>query len=358
MLPCIVYHGLKLGAKSSIKIMSIKPYSLKKVGKYWHYDFRVNGERYRGSTKAVSKELAVRYADNYYLELYEAGSNLSNEKKDIKSFIVEHVRQGLHSLSPDWLYTKERTLEKFRDFLHGMRVYELSEIQLEHLEAYKTLQLEKNRPSSARNTMQVISTMLNHAAKHDYIRKNPALQLSKIKGIEKNKKRFLSKDESKAVLVATKGTYLAMFVLVAIYSGLRRRELIHLEFSDVDFKKKLLYVRNKGGYQTKSRKERVLPLHRELWSFFKGKSEGLCFPYEGRIIQEDTASRNFKTMMTNAGLDDVGLHTLRHTFVSHCLMSGVSMWEVSRWAGHSSSYVTELYGHLEPDRREIDRLDI
>ena len=127
MLPCIVYHGLKLGAKSSIKIMSIKPYSLKKVGKYWHYDFRVNGERYRGSTKAVSKELAVRYIDNYYLELYEAGSNLSNEKKDIKSFIVEHVQQGLHSLSPDWLYTKERTLEKFRDFLHGMRVYELSE---------------------------------------------------------------------------------------------------------------------------------------------------------------------------------------------------------------------------------------
>ena len=39
MLPCIVYHGLKLGAKSSAKIMSIKPYSLKKVGKYWNYDF-------------------------------------------------------------------------------------------------------------------------------------------------------------------------------------------------------------------------------------------------------------------------------------------------------------------------------
>ena len=358
MLPCIVYHGLKLGAKSSIKIMSIKPYSLKKVGKYWHYDFRVNGERYRGSTKAVSKELAVRYADNYYLEVYEAGSNLSNEKKDIKSFIVEHVRQGLHSLSPDWLYTKERTLEKFRDFLHGMRVYELSEIQLEHLEAYKTLQLEKNKPSSAQNTMEVIGTMLRHAVKHDYIRKNPALQLSKIKGIEKNKKRFLSKTEVIEVIDATKGTYLETLVLVAIYSGLRRRELIHLEFSDVDYKKKLLYVRNKEGYQTKSRKERVLPLHRKLWSFFKGKSEGICFPYEGRIIQEDTASRNFKTMMTNAGLDDVGLHTLRHTFVSHCLMSGVSMWEVSRWAGHSSSYVTELYGHLEPDRREIDRLNL
>ena len=338
--------------------MSIKAYTLHKVGKYWHYYFRVNGKRYRGSTKAVSRELAVRFADHHYRGLYESGNNLSMEKMSIEDFMAKHLLQGENTLSLEWQCTKKRTLEKFFGFLHEMGIFNLRQITLEHLEMYRTVQLQKNRPVSAQNTMKVIGTMLNHAVRLDFIDKNPAVRLTKIKGIEKNKKRFLSKEEIQVVLKATEGSYLEYFVLVAIYTGLRRRELIHLEFGDADCRKKLLYVRNKDGFRTKSRKERVLPLHRKLWPFFQENGSGLCFPYDGRRIQEDTASRNFKSMVVAAGLDDVGLHTLRHTFVSHCLMSGVSMWEVSRWAGHASSYVTELYGHLGPDRREIDRLEI
>ena len=338
--------------------MAVSPYTLKKVGKYWHYYFRAGGKRYRGSTKTPFKELAIKYTDKLYAGLYGSANNLSTEKIEIRSFIDEHLLQGENNLSLEWQLTKKRILEKFLVFLHDLRVFDLKQIKLQHLEKYRALQLQKSKPKTVENVMKVIGTMLNHAVRLDYIDKSPSVRLDKIKGIERNKTRYLSKDETIMVLDATKGTYLEKFVLVAIYTGLRRRELIHLEFSDVDYKKKLLYVRNKEEYQTKSRKERVLPLHKKLWPFFRKTRSGLCFPYEGRVIQEDTASRNFKTIVVAAGLDDVGLHTLRHTFVSHCLMSGVSMWEVSRWAGHSSSYVTELYGHLCPDRREIDRLKL
>lgn len=234
----------------------------------------------------------------------------------------------------------------------------LDEIKLKHLERYKAFRLERNKPKTVSNIMMVIGALLNHALRLEYIDKNPFTRLSKTRGIERNKKRFLSREEIEVVLNATKGTYLENFVLVAVCTGLRRRELIHLEFSDVDFERHLLYVRNKEGFQTKSRKERVVPLHIKLWPFFEKKRVGLCFPYRGRLIQEDTASRNFKEMVTKVGLKDVGLHTLRHTFISLCLMDGISMWEVSRWAGHSSSDITELYGHLCPNRREIDRLEI
>jgi len=338
--------------------MAVSPYTLKKVGKYWHYYFRAGGKRYRGSTKTPFKELAIKYTDKLYAGLYESDNNLSTEKIEIQTFIDEHLLLGENSLSLEWQCTKKRILEKFLVFLHELRIFDLRQIKLQHLEKYRAIQLQKSKPKTVENTMKAIGTMLNHAVRLDYIDKNPAVRLTRIKGIEKNKTRYLSKKEIEVVLKVTNGTYLEWFVLVAIYTGLRRRELIYLEFSDVDYKKKLLYVRNKEEYQTKSRKERVLPLHKKLWPFFRKTRSGLCFPYEGRAIQEDTASRNFKTMAVAAGLDDVGLHTLRHTFVSHCLMSGVSMWEVSRWAGHSSSYVTELYGHLCPDRREIDRLKL
>ena len=140
---------------------------------------------------------------------------------------------------------------------------------------------------------------------------------------------------------------------------MRRRELIHLEYQDIDINRKLVHVRNKTHFTQKSRKERVFPLHRKLLPIFEGNKPGYCFLYEGsKIIQEDTASRNFKELMLKIGLTDVGLHILRHTFVSQCLMAGISMWEVAKWVGHSTTHVTELYGHLCPERREIDKLHI
>lgn len=335
------------------------PYKLKKKGKFWHYTIHINGQRKRGSTKSTSRDLAVRYANKAFNDLYQRGHALSTPKISLRDMVGKHMeRCGMKNLAPEWLYTKELTLNNFIDFVRNRGISRVNQLKPEDFEDYMGLQLKKNKPVTVKNIMKVIKALMNDACRLGYIQKNPMDDLPRIDGIKKNRKRFLSKIEIGVVLDAVNGMYLENFVLTAIYTGLRRRELIHLEFGDVDFHKKLLYVRNKEGFQTKSRRERVLPLHKKLWPFFKEKNSGLCFPYEGRIANEDTATRNFKTMIGRAGVEDVGLHTLRHTFVSHCLMSGVSIWEVSKWAGHASSYVTELYGHLCPDRREIDRLDI
>ncbi|MCQ3928525.1 MAG: hypothetical protein DPW17_14740 [Candidatus Jettenia sp.] len=73
-----------------------------------------------------------------------------------------------------------------------------------------------------------------------------------------------------------------------------------------------------------------------------------CFKKDGKIIHEDRASRDFIALVEKVGLTDIGLHTLRHTFISQCLMAGISIWEVAKWVGHSTAYMTELYGHLCP----------
>lgn len=334
-------------------------YKLQKKGKFWHYTIHINGKRKRGSTRATSKELALQYTNKIHNDLYQKGHGLSTPKISVKGFIDRHIRRDRgNNLSPEWIYIKELTLDTFRKFLLGKGILMIDQIDLAHLETYKDLLLKKNKPVTVSKTMSIICTLLNHAVKLNFLSANPANQLERIRDVKRSRQRFLSKKEIEIALNATKGTYLENFVLTAIYSGLRRRELIHLEFSDIDFNKKLLYVRNKEGFKTKSRKDRVVEIHKKLWPFFKKKREGLCFPYEGRLVQEDTASRNFKSIMIKAGINDVGLHTLRHTFISHCLMDGIPIWRVSKWAGHSSVYITEMYGHLCPDSREIDRLKI
>ena len=52
----------------------------------------------------------------------------------------------------------------------------------------------------------------------------------------------------------------------------------------------------------------------------------------------------------------VELHALRHTFASHLVMKGVSIYEVSQWLGHKSVNTTMIYAHLAPQHDEINVL--
>ena len=52
------------------------------------------------------------------------------------------------------------------------------------------------------------------------------------------------------------------------------------------------------------------------------------------------------TVRREAGIEDVRLHTLRHTVASHAVMNGVPVPVVSRLLGHSNAQMTLRYAHL------------
>lgn len=332
-------------------------FGLHKRGQYWHYRFSLNGTRYRGSTKATSKGLAAEFTKNLYHKLYRQKNDILQDNVSIANFIGEHLEVNKNNLSTDWHKIKTWTLKRFLVYTTEKGLNYLGDIHLSHLENYRSYLLERGAPKTTKNILMTISTMLSHAVKLNYIESNPCTKLDPIRGIKKSKKRSLSRSEIEKILKSIKGTYLHDLVLAGIYTGMRRQELIHLEHGDVDKKHRLIYVKNKEGFLTKSRKERVLPLHKKISKLFN-HSKGYCFKNRGMKINKHAATRDFHKIVKEIGLTDVSLHTLRHTFISHSLMAGISPWEVGKWVGHSSVYITELYGHLCPDRREIDKLQI
>lgn len=334
-------------------------FGLYKRNKRWHYRFRLDGVKYRGTTRTTSKELAHAYVENLYIDAYHGQHSIIRNKVKVGDFVEEHLKLSESNLSTSWYQIKSHYLRAFLGYIRAeTSIQYLKEIQLGHLKQYRHRLSESMQPKSVKNHITAISTMLNDALKLGYVKTNPVKRLDPIRGIRRDKKRYLSKDETRAVLDETKGTYFETFVRTAIYTGMRKSELINLEYDDVDIEKRLIHIRNKEGFLTKSRKERILPLHPKLMDIFNVSKKGYCFLQNGRRFHKDTVARDFRKVADRLGLQDVTIHSLRHTFISHCLMSGISMWEVSQWAGHSSSYITELYGHLCPDRREIDRLEI
>jgi len=143
---------------------------------------------------------------------------------------------------------------------------------------------------------------------------------------------------------------------VAFYGGLRRKEVVNLQWQHIKFHKKLITVTN-----TKSGQERVVPLRAQLFKILKAwkryqkdPSTGLVFPSaKSKAIQinlsKDNISRVFKYYAKKTTLnDEINFHGLRHSCGTELMRMGFDINEVAKILGHSSLEVTRLYEHLSP----------
>jgi integrase len=177
-------------------------------------------------------------------------------------------------------------------------------------------------------------------------------------------------------------------LLMAVRAGLRRGELVALQWGDIqlggddnDSERFILvqhnYVRREHT-TTKSKKSRRVDLSRELRrilverrdkrlleAYLKGRSditEELVFRTPGGTIldPDNLYHRVFLPALAKAGIRRIRLHDLRHTFGSLLLQNGASIVYVKEQMGHSSIQVTvDTYGHLIPGANVcfVDRLD-
>lgn len=171
--------------------------------------------------------------------------------------------------------------------------------------------------------------------------------------------RFLTQSEVDRIVAAV-GTgvpahaWLANLVVFAVHTGLRRGELVNLEWNAVDLDSRVLTVENTETFTTKSGQERRVPLSDAAVSVLSRLAEACgASPYvfassTGRLTG-DYASHTFLKYARKAGIRDVHLHHLRHTACSWLAQRGVPVEAIRRFAGHSTITVTEKYMHVGED---------
>jgi site-specific recombinase XerD len=137
-----------------------------------------------------------------------------------------------------------------------------------------------------------------------------------------------------------------------IYSaGLRSREAVDLDLSDVDFEREAVRVLGKGG------KERVVPLGEEAaywlarWLQLRPRlstaaENALFISARGRRLDTSTVRR----LLPHP-------HRLRHAFATHLLEGGADLRTIQELLGHSSLSTTQVYSHVDGRRlrRVYDR---
>jgi integrase len=201
---------------------------------------------------------------------------------------------------------------------------------------------------------------LSKAEAWDYISENPAAKIKVMK--ESPRKPRLLEPAEVAALLAEMPDHLHALVACAVYAGLRRSELFHLRWEDADLKEGELRVVSRADHPTKNRETRHIPMSAALREALTRHPHRLGSPYvfvnaEGKPY--DNIRKSLNSAAERAGIrEGVGLHQLRHCFISHCAMASVDPRTLMKWAGHHDLKTTMGYSHVSAghEKAAIERL--
>lgn len=241
------------------------------------------------------------------------------------------------------------------------------------------------KPRSINRDIQRLQSVLSRAVEWGVLEQHPLAGLKPLKADKTGRVRFLTAEEDSALrkalvqreerlrqarirfndwrvargkkpLPEREGDYLdhlRPLVMLALNTGLRRGELLGMNWGAVNFGAKLLTV---VAETAKSGHTRRVPLNTEAftvlsaWYQRKGKPgpESLVFPRPRgeRMKRIDTA---WESLMKVAGIHNFRLHDCRHHFASKLVQAGVDLYTVKELLGHSEIAMTERYSHLAPD---------
>jgi integrase len=238
--------------------------------------------------------------------------------------------------------------------------------------------------STVRQVYTVLRTVLHDAKLDGLIAENPGVRVARPR-VARTEARHLSAVEVTAVLAAAEGLRYRPVLMLVAATGLRRGEALALRWEHVNLNDGALTVAatlTRVGEKLvitepkTTRSRRTVPLSLGVVSMLKvhkaaqaaerlraGKlwiDSGLVFTTEfGGPVEPRNVLRTMETAAAKAGVENVGVHTLRHSAAAAWLDGGVHIKAVADLLGHSSISITgDIYGHASDatTRAAIDGL--
>ena len=165
---------------------------------------------------------------------------------------------------------------------------------------------------------------------------------------ETHRDRFLTEEETRRLLASLaedENQPVAQAILLLLLTGARRSEIIKAEWEHVDpLKRTLLVPRSKSG------KPRTITLNAHavalLESVTRLNGNPYVFPAPKTGRPSTSLYSPWHRIRCRAGLPDVRLHDLRHSFASFLINKGVSLYVVQDLLGHTQIKTTQRYAHL------------
>jgi len=326
-------------------------------GNSYFIDYWYEGRRYRekaGRTKREAEAaLAIRKADILRGEF--------RIKKQAKVRFDDYADQYIRDYSEKFKRAPKRdkvSLVSLRPFFGS---YSMGKINRFLIEQYQGQRAQKVKPATVNRELGLLKHMFSRAVEAGLVMVNPVKQVKFLK-VDNNMTRFLSQDEAGRLLAACSEDFKPV-VLTALLTGMRVREILDLEWSNVDLTLRTILVTH-----TKSGKDRRIPINDRLMDVLVQLKKEAKTKYV--FVSKYTGTRfinyrrNWISALRKAAIGHYRFHDLRHSFASHLVAAGVDLVTVKELLGHASIIMTMRYAHSAPSTQKgavallSDRFDV
>jgi len=337
----------------------------------------------RGNKRKAQAILDERKAQYELKYMSGSGGNLDNCKEDFLLF-NEYLRRWTLSQRTGVAYATNSSREsmtngRIKAFFapRGITQQKLSALDIEDF--YEELRLCGLSGTTLVHYHQFMNQALEAAVRKDILEKNP------MKKIDRPKKKnftgnFYTKEEVARLLELFCDDPLYPLIVTAVYYGMRRSELLGLQWDCVDFGQNTISVERKVykdaqkgdarglmvSDELKSKNTRrtlpLVPAVREVLLSEKACQEErrrlfrteYCCDYKnmvfvnsiGELFTPDFVSRHFRVIVNRSKLKNVRFHDLRHTCASLLVSSGIDMKLIQHWLGHANYSTTATFTHI------------
>jgi integrase len=219
--------------------------------------------------------------------------------------------------------------------------------------------------SSIRRELAVFSAAIHHARRQGWDGANPLPAVARDLKTPPGRTRWLTREQVATLQEAaarSKATHLSDFITLALHTGMRRGELLYMEWARVDLHHDLLYLDTQKNGQRGSVPLNGPARHAVLSrARFRAEhcpdSRWLFSLANGQRVQ--CVWTAFNAACRRAGIADFHVHDLRHTCAAWLVQDGAPLLEVANLLRHSSIVMTQRYAHLAPTaaREAVARLE-
>ena len=221
---------------------------------------------------------------------------------------------------------------------------------------------EELSPKTVINILIPLKEMFKHAVVWGLIKRDPTIYVKRPR-VETEEMDFLNPEEIRLFLDNVGSEYYALF-LTAVMTGMRRGELLALQWGDIDWNSNQISVRRsifRGEFinpKSKNSIRRIVisPVLRqelEQYRLLTRKSDRELVFSNGNglpLDPDNLVKRGFYPALDRAGLRRIRFHDLRHTYASLLISQGENIKFIQSQLGHASAKTTlDRYGHLMPN---------
>lgn len=234
--------------------------------------------------------------------------------------------------------------------------------------------------SSMARTRATMSSMFSNALENGLIASNPVTRGVKCPKKAEKSTRVLTLDEQNSFLDVAKDNVNYSHFLFILQTGVRSSELRGLRWEDIDFSNRIIHIRRNVTHDSSSGKFivgdlktnsglRDIPMTQTVYETLinmktqqaQQKRKVLSFEFadhiflnrNNKLIPNSNYDRYLERLCNKAGIEKISMHTLRHTFATRCIESGMKPKTLQEILGHANISMTmDLYVHVTGDEKQ------